>query len=225
MPKVSLIAYTQPVEERQNPMSVVEEAASVCYNSAPTRDYKIAKGCYSSGHTSVWEHISFTFHIQDVSRALLAELTRHRLASFSVRSQRYCAEDNFDVVIPKWDNEGSDEIFGLAMETIGTCYKGLVENGEPREDARMVLPNACVTEIYMTMNARELMHASNLRLCNRAQWEIRGLFRQMKEEVAKYCPEVAERMVPTCEKNKKFPFCTESRSCGKHPRLSEVYQR
>lgn len=92
-----------------------------------------------------------------------------------------------------------------------------------KEDARMVLPNAAETELYMSMNARALIEASHLRLCNRAQEEIRTMFGKMKKEVEQVSPEIAEMMVPKCEVNPSYPFCTELKSCGKHPMLSEVY--
>ena len=103
-----LIAYTQMPEKPGNPLAVAEQAASACHDSQPTENYRIAKTCKASGHTSVLEHISFTFHISGVSRALLAQLTRHRHASFSVRSQRYCNEADFSLVVPPTiENNGS----------------------------------------------------------------------------------------------------------------------
>ena len=95
--EVELVAYSQPVKKDgdKNPLSIAELAASVCYDSEPTETYRIAKGCKATGHRSVLEHISFTFHVEGVSRALLAQLSRHRHISLSVRSQRYCEENNF----------------------------------------------------------------------------------------------------------------------------------
>lgn len=93
------------------------------------------------------------------------------------------------------------------------------------EDARAVLPNACCTEFYITMNARALIEMSHLRLCSRAQKEIREMFTEMKKEVTQVCPEVANWMVPSCEANPKYPFCPEGRGCcGRHPRLADVYK-
>ena len=176
--KVELVALTQPynkaVNGTQNPMCVVEEAASVCYDSEPTANFKIAKKCAKTKHLSVYEHISFTFHITGVSRALLAQLTRHRHASYSVRSQRYCSEEGFNFYVPNscWLNEQNNELFYDAMNDAMVHYSGLIESGMAKEDARMVLPNACCTELYITMNARALIQASHLRLCKRAQEEI-----------------------------------------------------
>ena len=529
---VELIAYTQWVdpERDKNPLSVAEQAASVCYGSVPTDTYKIAKGCNNTGHRSVLEHTSFVFHISGVSRALLAQLSRHRHISLSVASQRYqnmgdvnvpdlkinsdiiksakdltekqkeglialykegyssyelsefykiswrtvqtvCknagvlrdisetklinknyfknidtpikayilglittdgniatykdgryslnitqhidqrvllnniikeiktkgrinkgGHDNTTIKIQVQDNEICNDLINLGIiprktsimnidkilsildenllrhfirgiidgdghiekwkssygiisisgsrniveniRRIFSIYAGTDENrkirdvgntfvlsyyskkdvinicdwlykdidynfvhlkkltgavelspsvkeeyikkmpqyilstfneivpktflGDPRitsdfvrfcfdtrntynnfvysnarvqifgeksfEDARAVLPNACCTELYMTANARALIEISWLRLCSRSQAEIREMFQEIKKQVATVAPEIAQWMVPQCEKNPKYPFCTEAKSCGRHPKLSEVYK-
>ena len=142
------------------------------------------------GHLSVTEHASFTFAVEGVSRALLAQLTRHRIASFSVQSQRYVSmADGFDYVIPPAiEALGEDERqeFIRQMETMHTWYCHWQEKlggakESANEDARFVLPNAAATRLVMTMNARELMHFFSLRCCNRAQWEIREMAWKMLE--------------------------------------------
>lgn len=214
--KVELIAYTP------NPADVVELAASVCYDSEPTKSHAIAKSCIKSGHLSVWEHISFTFRVKDVSRALLAQLTRHRHLSFSVRSQRYCREDGFQYVNPFIDGTELRECFDSAMSIDASTYNVLIKNGAAPEDARAVLPNACHTELFVTANARALIEASRLRLCVRAQKEIRNLFKAMKELVEPVCPEVAAAMVPTCETH-DVPYCGEHHNgCGRYPKLKDL---
>lgn len=214
--KVELIAYTP------NPADVVERAASVCYNSKPTKSHAIARSCIKSGHLSVWEHVSFTFHVSEVSRALLAQLTRHRHCSFSVRSQRYCREDGFSYVNPFPAGSELRECFDNAMRSDGAIYDMLIKNGAEPEDARAVLPNACYTELFVTLNARALIEASHLRLCVRAQKEIRQLFKCMKELVEPICPEVAAAMVPTCETH-DIPYCGEHHNgCGRYPKLKEL---
>ena len=227
--QVELIAYSTPANERYkyNPMKVVEQCASVCYDSEPDfHDYRIAKGCAKSGHMSVYEHAYFTFHVSGISRACLAQLSRHRHLSLSVRSQRYCDESGsgvFGCIIPKAFN---DEQLEIAMQTYREemdKYQVLLASGAEKEDARMVLPNAMETELYLSANARALIEASHLRLCNRAQEEIRTMFGKMKEEVEQVSPEIAAMMVPKCEENPNYPFCTERESCGRYPKLSEVY--
>lgn len=208
----------------QNPVDAIEEAACNCYNSEPSNG-KIMKACYKSGHHSVLEFAQFTFHIEGVSRALLAQLTRHRIAGFAVRSQRYCGENDFDFIIPPsiQKDEGAQYKYRVIMATINSWYKELQELGIPNEDARFVLPNACATTLEFTCNGRELIHAMNERLCARAQWEIRELFVKMREAVKNYddqCAMFAEFLVPKCEQyGKDLAFCTEHKSCGRHERL------
>lgn len=215
--QVKLIAYTQGVKG-QMPLDIVERCASVCYNSTPTTTHKIAKGCAKSGHMSVYEHVSFTFMIEDVSRALLAQLTRHRHASYSVQSQRYCDMLNCEFVIP--ENIDSFSVWS-ALRHVADAYKAMINNRVPKEDARMILPNATPTTLAFTVNARALVEISGQRLCNRAQKEIRELFQSIKKEVAVVCPEIAALMLPKCEQH-EIPFCEESNCCGKHKRLAEL---
>lgn len=226
---VELIAYTQWVdpEKDKNPLSITEQASSVCYGSVPTDTYKIAKGCKTTSHNSVLEHISFVFHISGVSRALLAQLSRHRHISLSVASQRYINYKNgFDYVNPFYPGTEAHDAFDVAMEDAADTYKTFnTYYGAQNEDARAVLPNACCTELYMTANARALIEISWLRLCLRSQTEIREMFQEIKKQVAAVAPEIAQWMVPQCEKNPKYPFCTEAKSCGRHLKLSEVYKK
>ena len=224
--EVKLVSYSQPVnpEGDKNPLSIAELAASVCYDSEPTDTYRIVKGCKATGHRSVLEHISFTFEVSGVSRALLAQLSRHRHISLSVQSQRYISMDNFDYVNP-FDEQHGGDVFNDMMGNIANDYKLLKNLGAANEDARAVLPNACCTKLYVTINARSLIEMSHLRLCTRAQSEIRSMFQLIKSQVATVCPELAAWMVPSCEANPKYPFCPEgNRCCGRHPKLADVYK-
>ena len=115
--------------------------------------------------------------------------------------------------------------FDMLMDHIGGKYELLQKRGIPNEDARSVLPNACCTELYMTCNARALIEMSRLRLCNRAQSEIRELFQKLKKRVDLVSPMVAAMMVPKCEQFQDAYFCTEERGCGKHPRLRDTVKR
>lgn len=216
--KVTLTHYTD------NPLKAIEEAACNCYNSEPTKTGAIAKSCIKSGHLAVTEFADFTFHIDGVSRALLAQITRHRLASFAVRSQRYCDESHPDYVIPPQvqKNPTALSFYKKAMDDAWHSYATLQKLGIENEDARMVLPNACHTTMEIKMNLRELMHFMNERLCVRAQWEIRGLAMEMKRLVLETCPELEPFLVPKCEINPDFPFCTEHNCCGRHKRLKDI---
>lgn len=177
------------------------------------------------GNCSVLEHISFTFKVTGVSRALLAQLSRHRHISLSVASQRYiCYQDGFDYVNPFMEETVGHDFFESDMKELQDHYNRYIAIGEKAENARAVLPNACCTELFLTMNARALIEASNKRLCSRAQDEIREMFQKMKQQVSIHSPIIASWMVPSCEKNKKYPFCPEHKSCGRHPKLESVYQ-
>ena len=219
--KVTLTRVTE------NPIGAIEEAACNCYNSEPTGG-KIMKACYNSGHHSVLEFCDFTFHVEGVSRALTHQLVRHRLASYAQRSQRYCVEDGFDYVIPTSIKNNMETCYKFQrfMADCASVYTDLLETYNiPAEDARMLLPNACETVIEVKMNLRSLIHFMNERLCTRAQWEIRLLALEMKKCVLAIYPELAEFLVPKCEIHKKQPFCPEHNTCGRHPRLKDIYDR
>lgn len=213
----------------KEPILAIEEAASNCYNSEVTGDGKIMKHCIKSGHTSVTEFCDFTFHIEGVSRALSHQLVRHRLASYAQRSQRYCSENGFGYVIPSSikNNPTALAFYEDSIKNITHNYKTLQELGIPNEDARMVLPNACETQIEVKMNLRTLMNFMHERMCACAQWEIRELAQLMRKAIVEQVPELEPYLVPKCEKNgKEFGACNESksRSCGRHPRLEEIFE-
>ena len=191
-PKVELIRYTE------DPEATVALAAKLCYSNRELPDLTenifekdnsaFIANLIDMGHLSPVEHASFTFSIEGVSRALLAQITRHRVASFSVRSQRYVSEDSFNYVVPPAiEGLGAAAVarYKGQMDTIMDWYRdwqsALGRGEKSNEDARFILPNACETKMIVTMNARELMHFFELRCCNRAQWEIRDLAWKMLE--------------------------------------------
>ena len=220
--KVELVGFSQMVNVHGDPMSLAELAASVCYDSKPTQNCSIVKQCIASGHMSVLEHVSFTFHIEGISRACLAQLSRHRHISLSVRSQRYCREDNFQYVNPFPEGSFGAAEFEDYMEEARANYVDMVDAGVAPEDARAVLPNACCTELYMTANARALIEMSHLRMCNRAQREIRELFEKIRSCFLYFSPVMTQNMAPACKAHGDVPFCTEHNSCGWHPKISEL---
>ena len=222
MIEVKLISYTP------DPVKAIETAASTCYDSQPTAG-KIMRHCYKSGHHSVLEFADFSFKITGVSRALTHQLVRHRVASYAQRSQRYCKEDGFKTVTPASVKRNPEalEKYEATIEQLKVVYSELLSMGIPPEDARMLLPNACCTEICVKMNLRELSHFCNERMCTCAQWEIRQLAKKMAEAAISVEPMLADYIVPKCEANKPYCFCTESksRSCGKHPVISDVVEK
>ena len=217
---------------------LTEDEAIDNYNFKQEKMWNLVKKVLDSGHASIAEHINFTFAIEGVSRALLAQLTRHRAGVvFSVQSQRYVEikEDKQELmdILNRYE---APEMYALCdkyfvrfkdmipSDLIRTLlqYRDLIEGGCKPEDARMVLPNATKTNITMTVNLRELIHISNLRLCTRAQFEIRQLFQEIKKEVEEVEPKFAELLVPTCEVH---GFCTEHQCCGRKPKLEDFKGR
>ncbi len=232
--KVILIRHTLRPEE------TVALGAKLCYSRSTVEQLKdrvsekdqgeFIERLMDMGHESVLEHASFTFGIEGVSRALLAQLTRHRLASFSVQSQRYVSYENgFGYVIPPRIRElGEDAVktFQAQMDTMEQWYrewqKQLGSGEKSNEDARFVLPNACETRIMMTMNARELRHFFSLRMCERAQWEIRALATEMHRLCLEVAPALFRDAGPGCLRGK----CPEGeKTCGKMMEKREERKR
>lgn len=224
---VRLIAVTPDAER------IVAAAARNCYsNKGPSalldkldeeKTEDLLQKIMSLGHESVLEHASFTFSLENVSRSLLAEITRHRIASFSVKSQRYVKESRFDHILPYTigAKEEAINVYEKAMETAGESYRALLEFGIPPEDARFVLPNACCTHIVVTMNARELRHFFRLRCCNRAQWEIRSVAEKMLELARSEAPLLFKKAGPPCV----WGTCGEGKlSCGQTKTIREKYR-
>ena len=246
MMEVRLIAMTGVVCEGD----LVEGAEQVCNHAAKTctmedagrifdRDHlgfedsemNALKTALRSGHESILEHAVYTFEVKGVSRALTHQLVRHRMASYAQQSQRYVDMSEAAYIIP----ESIDKCLAPAtpdgcplnieyVNAIRKCeevYRKLVDAGINPEDARYVLPNACTTNIIVTMNARELRHFFSLRCCERAQWEIRELANRM----LKICKEVSLAIFddagPSCVRD---GFCRESKSCGRAPKLKKVLE-
>ena len=233
---VGLVSYTS------DPEFVVASAAKLCYssNGFDSAEYlknglsdreigKYIENLFDMGHLSPFEHASFTFYVEGVSRTLLAQLTRHRIASYSVQSQRYVNMSNASFVVPNSikDNEKLlnvyDEYnkvslktyFMLLNELKDKYIKSGIDEKEARkkaqEDARFVLPNSCTTCLMLTMNARELLHFFELRCCNRAQWEIRAMAGMMLEICKKVAPSIFKKAGPSCVRG----ICKEGKmSCG-----------
>lgn len=176
----------------------------------------------SFGHLSPLEHASFTFGVQGVSRALLAQITRHRIASFSVQSQRYVATEDLTYIVPPSIIEKGEEAikeFEEQMLTLQGFYSKWLDSGIPAEDARFVLPNAAETRMIFTMNVRELLHFFELRSCMRAQWEIRRLSWCMMAMVRREAPSIFEGRGASCVSGP----CKEGKmSCGKAKEVKEL---
>lgn len=249
--KVYLLAHTA------SPEKIVAGAAKLCYSDADTdalmdglseeKAREFVRMLAEMGHESPTEHASFTFAIDGVSRSLLAQITRHRIASFSVQSQRYVRLDNFDYVTPPAiaDDPEAKALFEQSMVRAAAEYAALsdalkdryykrnIADGMPEkkaasqaekeaiEDARFVLPNACATKMIVTMNARSLHNFFRHRCCARAQWEIRALADEMLRLAYAAAPALFADAGPACLDGP----CPEGKmSCGKSGEVRDYYK-
>lgn len=219
---VTLIRHTLTPEE------LVALGARLCYSKTNLLglQQKVAKSdqegfcrkVIGMGHESVLEHASFTFGVEGVSRVLLAQLTRHRLASYSVQSQRYCGAD-MELVIPgsMCIPELVDDIVAV-RRAVKELYSKAVGFGVPEEDARYLTLQAGTTRLMVTMNVRELRRFFSLRCCRRAQWEIRELADEMLAICKQIAPELFRDAGPGCVRG----FCPEGEKCCGKPRKVEL---
>lgn len=193
--KVELL-YITPEPEK-----IIEKAGRVAHQSfnkeTPDSYIKFIRMLIKLGHTSVLEHAVASFKISDVSRSLTHQLVRHRIASYTQKSQRYVDESTFEYVTPDKikENEAAFDIYNNFMNYCKETYKKLKEIGIPKEDARFVLPNATKTEIVITANLREFRHMISLRGSKEAQWEIRRMFIEILKILKEYAPTVFEDFI------------------------------
>lgn len=248
---VTLITHT-PLPEK-----TVAAAAKLCYsdssvdtlmeNMSEEQADKFVDMLAGFGHESPVEHVTFTFGIEGVSRSFLAQITRHRIASFSVQSQRYVRKNHFEFITPPAiaEDEEASAIYQKSMADAIQAYHALADRLQAKyipaflaqgmnekaarskaekkaiEDARFVLPNACETKMVMTMNVRSLRHFFRLRCCNRAQWEIRAVATEMLRLCCQAAPALFRTAGPSC----CCGPCTEGKmTCGKAKEVREKFE-
>ncbi|MBR3023467.1 MAG: FAD-dependent thymidylate synthase [Oscillospiraceae bacterium] len=249
--KVTLITHTP------DPEKTIATAAKLCYSPCdidtisddltPEKIESFVTMLASIGHESVMEHVSFTFGIEGISRACSHQLVRHRIASYSQKSQRYVNEDGFEFITPPEiaaDADAKAE-FDRSMAALTESYskiasiltekhtKTFMEQGmeekearskavkKANEDARFVLPNACETKIVVTMNVRSLFNFFRHRCCSRAQWEIKAVADEMLKLCREVAPNVFKNAGPSCLAGK----CPEGKmTCGKINEMKEFYR-
>lgn len=214
---IKLIAATPDADR------VVAAAAKLCYSASGAAEIfdgldsaKISSflsKLREAGHFSPFEHASFTFAIEGVSRVATHQLVRHRVASYSQQSQRYVGMKGNGCVVPPSVSADAEalKVFLEQAEAAGLAYEKLLSLGIPKEDARFILPHGGETRIVVTMNARELHHFFALRLCRRAQWEIQEMARGMLREARAAAPVIFGTAGPACVAG----ACGEAHPCGK----------
>lgn len=224
-PKAKLINYID------NPEKNVAVSARLCYADKGAEELmnemsdqevnSLVNKVGDLGHLSTFEHSYFYFHIV-CSRVCSHQLVRKRIGfSYSQRSQRYISENNFDYIVPPSikKNKNTYEFYKKKMETAKEDYNALISSGIAKEDARFLLPTI-KTDIVVSANARALLDFFKKRTCNRAQWEIRTIAKQMMSQVKKIAPELFKKAGPTCMTE---GYCPEGNmSCGLIDRLKDI---
>lgn len=218
--------YARIISHSENPLQTIYAAARQCYFPGSVGDMEkasyetmtdLVQRCIRSGHTSVLEHVSFTFAISGVSRALSHQLVRHRIASYSQQSQRYVKIEELEYVCPpslRGETSAGRANFLDSLERSAHAYRSMISDGVPAEDARFVLPQSVATNIVMTMNCRELLKFIEERSCRKAQWEIRRLAHIIQGELVMVLPEVFGGAGPKCF---LLGYCPEPKGCGAYP--------
>jgi thymidylate synthase (FAD) len=218
----------QLIDYAADPLSKLYAAYRTCYSSdspiqiwekirseaiAKDRIREFIRARLETGHSSPLEQVVFWFGISGVSRSLSHQLVRHRIGiSFEQQSQRYVRfkEDRLDYIMPdSWQRAGLADDFRDVVQRISAAYSKALAAGIPAEDARFVLPNASPTNFQIMVNFAEMQHIADVRLCVRAQWEIRKMVARMRLEIKRAIPDLAPYLQPKCGEN-RMGYCDES---------------
>ena len=252
--KVKLISVTQ------NPIDLMWTAARTCYSENSPIDiwdeinkedtkfnvlgmekrWNLVKKVIDSGHLSIAEYINFVFAVEGIDRATSHQLVRHRLATYSQKSQRYVEiKESFETISELFENPKTDKDEDYLYSVASKYFVGVTKDnyrlfiqpllsylqgiklGMKPEEARTFLPNATKTDLIMSINLRELMHVCSLRLCTNAQKPIRELFNLIKQKVTNYDERLGNLLQPQCE---SLGYCSDFRNCGRQPKKQEVFE-
>jgi thymidylate synthase (FAD) len=190
---------------------------------ADEKQQSLVRKVMESGHGSTIEHVNFTFAISGVTRTLSHQLVRHRAGTaFDQQSQRYVSfkkRDNFTIPDSITKGDLPDDLAGQFQRAVDSnleLYGQLLQAEVPAEDARFIFPNAMQTNLIMTVNLRQLIHMSGLRLCTMAQWEIRQLFKQIRHEIFRVSPFFGSFLAPKCV---PLGYCDEMGNRDEHCRI------
>ena len=210
-PLEKLYAAFRTCYSSETPIEIWEKIEAEKISREKIREFIGAR--LKTGHASPLEQVVFWFAIANVSRSLSHQFVRHRIGiSFEQQSQRYVKfkADKLAFVMPEsWERAGMREEFEGLLDKTSDLYARALKAGIPAEDARFVLPNAAPTNFHVMVNFAEMLHICDLRLCVRAQWEIRRMVALMRAEIKRVLPEIAVFLQPKCGEN-RMGYCDES---------------
>ncbi len=167
----------------------------------------------SYGHEGISEFAFFIFSVSGVSRVLTHQLVRHRMASYLQLSSRHIKICDFGYVVPPSIRKNTEAYkkYIFLINKANEIYNNLINLGIPKEDARYVIPCSIKTHIVIGMNARSLNNFFGLRLCEKAQWEIKILAKKMYNLVKDIAPSLFWSIHKPCVIR---GFCPQEESCG-----------
>lgn len=206
----------------RDPISMIGRYAGECWGAdttSPTKNFKRGINCLNSEHGRTWEFPDIYMTIEGYSARVIREWYTH-IGGAPTRLQastRYIDYKNFEYVIPPKikNNERLTALYENAMQVIGDTLNKLDEEGVPREDSALLLPLGMTTKIACKHNFRNLVDMSHQRLCTRAYWEYRKLFRDIISALEEYSEEwkiLTQMLKPKCE---VYGYCTEEKGCGR----------
>ena len=190
----------------ESPFGLLKQAAKLTMTTSALiedRDYteeaqiKFLKFIIQAEHTSILEHVAWTIYAENISRSLLAQLTRHRMASFTSASQHYSDYSDMPFVI----SEEAKQLMMIhgSLHAANFSYTTMLEDDIlPREEARQVLPNASAVNLLMTINARSLLNLIKQRICRRNVEEMRIFADRLVELIGHTWPAFAKCLGPYC---------------------------
>ena len=215
-------------ETTKNPITLIGKCAGVCWGadtSDPARNYKRGRDCIESGHGRTLEYPDVYMVLDGYSARVIREWYTH-IGGAPTRMQastRYINYGHFDYITPKTITGEAAMVYTSAMDAIQRTARKLEELGVPREDAALILPLGMTTRVVDKRNTRNLIDMSRQRMCNRAYWEFRELFRDLSIALANYSEEWAQ-IVSKCfhAKCEETKTCPERHGCGRYPRGVEI---
>lgn len=206
----------------KEPIQMIGRYAGECWGADTTsasKNFKRGINCLNSEHGRTWEFPDVYMTLEGYSARVVREWYTH-IGGAPTRLQastRYINYENFEYVIPPKiaNNEKQKELYKNCMEVISKTLQELDNAGTPREDSALLLPLGMTTKIACKHNFRNLVDMSHQRLCTRAYWEYRELFKDVVVALAEYSDEwslLVQMMKPKCE---VYGYCTEEKSCGR----------
>lgn len=215
-------------ETTKDPITLMGKRSGVCWGANVENDeknYNRGLDCIKSGHGRVMEYVNIEMIINGYSAKVLREYYTHiggsptRLQA-STRYIDYSKGEGFTYTTPSSiDRNGYYLIWNELMKKINDTIKMMIDDGIPVEDATMALPLAYSSKMVDKRNLRNLVDMSRVRMCNRAYWEYRELFRDICNALREYSDEwkwiVDNLLHAKCE---EYGYCTEAKSCGRKPR-------